>query len=414
MRKLLILGSMDEFCALVEHAKARGIYTVVCDGYAHGPAKAIADEAYDIDPRKTDEIADLCMRLGIDAAFGTFSDLLAECLVDICYKAGLPCYAEPERFATLREKTKMKRMFEELGVPTPAAVQVHRESIARDIAGLHPPFVMKPVNGYGSRGVYVVNSVEEIAERFEETISYSSFDHLIVEEYSDGHEFNMMNWILDGEPITLSVADREKTHEDPFAVPHVSRIVYPSRFTDDVLAEAREIVRKVAAHVGIETGPLCMQFFWSPESGLKVCECAGRIFGYEHELLELSGGPSLEELILDHLFDREALAGRLHDHDPHLAGFAAGLYFHGREGEVGDVSMAEALVDDPAVVDALVYYARGERISHGVGAKPYAVRYYLKAASRAELDEATERIYDACRVLDGAGVDLLLPNRMEA
>ena len=414
MRKLLILGSMDEFCALVEHAKARGIHTIVCDGYADGPAKALADESYDIDPRKADEIAALCVRLGVDAAFGTFSDLLAECLVDICHKAGLPCYAEPERFEMLRDKTKMKRMFEDLGVPTSAAVPVHRESIAQDITDLRPPFVMKPVNGYGSRGVFVVNSVEEIRERFEETISYSSFDYLVVEEYSDGHEFNMMNWILDGEPVTLSVADREKTQGDPFAVPYVSRIVYPSRFTDDVIDEAREIVRKVAARAGIETGPLCMQFFWSPESGLKVCECAGRIFGYEHELLELSGGPSLEEIILNHLFDRDALAEQLRGHDPHLSGFAAGLYFHGREGEVGDVSIAEALAGDAAVEDSLLYYAPGERISHGVGAKPYAVRYYLKASSRAELDEATVRMYNACRVLDSAGADLLLPNRLEA
>ena len=44
--RLVILGSMDEFVDLVECAKKRGIYTIVCDGYEDGPAKAHADKAY--------------------------------------------------------------------------------------------------------------------------------------------------------------------------------------------------------------------------------------------------------------------------------------------------------------------------------------------------------------------------------
>ena len=55
--KLVILGSMDEFIALVKQAKACGIYTLVCDGYPDGPAKAFADKSYDIDIRDVDGVA---------------------------------------------------------------------------------------------------------------------------------------------------------------------------------------------------------------------------------------------------------------------------------------------------------------------------------------------------------------------
>ena len=410
--KLMILGSMDEFCELVRRACKRGIYTVVCDGYASGPAKAIADESYDIDPRKTDEIAELCTRLDVDAIFGTFSDLLAECLVDIADKANLPCYAKPGRFSFLREKAKMFQMFEDLDIPMPKFTQVRKGSIADDIAPLKAPLVVKPVNGYGSRGVYVVDTATEIEERFDEIASYSSFNYIMASEYNPGHEFNMMNWILDGEPVVLSVADREKSQEIPYAVPHVSRIVYPSKFTDDVLSDARDIVRKVAAYVGIETGPLCMQFFWSPDCGIQVCECAGRIFGYEHELLELAGGPCIEDLVLDHLYDRESLERVLRGHDAHLPGLSAGIYFHGHEGEIADVSTAERLSFDPSVADSLLFYHQGEHISHGVGAKPYVVRYFITARDRAALDVATKRLYDSCRVTDPEGKELLYSNQL--
>ena len=40
-RRLMILGSMDEFVGLVKKAKQRGIYTVVCDSYPDGPREAV-------------------------------------------------------------------------------------------------------------------------------------------------------------------------------------------------------------------------------------------------------------------------------------------------------------------------------------------------------------------------------------
>ena len=60
--RLVILGSMDEFVDLVECAKKRGIYTIVCDGYEDGPAKAHADKAYLEDVRHTDAIAEICRK----------------------------------------------------------------------------------------------------------------------------------------------------------------------------------------------------------------------------------------------------------------------------------------------------------------------------------------------------------------
>ena len=50
-KRLMILGSLNEFTQLVKLAKERGICTVVCDGYPDSTAKQIADFSYDIDVR---------------------------------------------------------------------------------------------------------------------------------------------------------------------------------------------------------------------------------------------------------------------------------------------------------------------------------------------------------------------------
>ena len=125
------------------------------------------------------------------------------------------------------------------------------------------PVVIMPVNGYGSRGIYIVDSIEEIRKLFDRVAQYSTYpDDILVESYNDGLEFNMMNWMADGEVYTLSLADREKSVESKGDIPHVSRVCYPSRVIDAVYEEARKIIKKVADYTGIQTGPLSMQFFY--------------------------------------------------------------------------------------------------------------------------------------------------------
>lgn len=97
-KRLLILGTLGEFEQLVQKARARGIYTIVCDGYPDGPARAFADESYVIPVTDTDRIAALCKEKQVDGILTSFSDLLLECMVKISAKAGLPCYLTRNSF----------------------------------------------------------------------------------------------------------------------------------------------------------------------------------------------------------------------------------------------------------------------------------------------------------------------------
>ena len=408
--RLMILGGMDEFVELTKRSRERCYYTIVCDGYEGSPAKAYADKAFTIDVRDTEAIAKLCKKENVDGIIASFSDLLAECMIDIASKANISCYATPERFRSLREKPLMKAMFEELKVPTPRTAIIHKDTIEQDIAPIGLPCVVKPANGYGSRGIYILDSLDEIRIHFDEIASYSSFDFIIAEKLIRGCEFNMMNWLVDGELYTVSIADREKTSMNPTIVPYVTRIVYPSHLRDVVYEPARKIVKDVANYIGIKTGPISMQFFYDEEDGIQVCEIAGRLFGYEHELVTYSSGLSIEDLLLDQVYDHDALRQKLQAHNPFFSRLSAGLYFHGVEGLVDDISVAECALDIPEVVESKFYYQHGEAIRHGVGAKPYALRCYLQADSREELDKITSKLYEEVSIKDPNGENLLLKN----
>lgn len=412
MHKLLILGSLDEFVQLIEMAKARGIYTIVCDGYKDSIGKKHGDKSYDIDVGNTDAIVRMCREEEVDGIITSFSDYLFECMVKIADKAGLNCYFDTEHLPYYRDKSKMKDMLSCLGIGTPSYVCVEKGFADSELAGITFPVVVKPVDKYGSRGVQILYSVEEVREQFAHTCETSEVKRILVEEYHDGYEFNMMTWVLDGQVEVISIADREKSAVGKHEIPISSRNVYPSRLMDAVYEEAREILQKTAEFTGQKEGPLSMQFFWNRDKGIQVCEVAGRFFGYEHELTELAGGLSIEKLLIDYVYNKQAIRETFQNHTSAFSKTSAVLYFHGRPGmQIADLSNAYGLADIPGVEMVQVFYKEGETVVQH-GPNPYVARCYITGESREEVDELTGKIFRDMSVTDRKGAEVLYKNEV--
>lgn len=407
--RLMILGSLIEFVSLVEHAKERGIYTIVCDGYPNGPAKRIADKSYNIDVRNPEEIARVCKKEAVDGIIGSFSDLLFEQITKIADLAGLRWYAKPDKLDFYREKDKAKALLTELGVRVPKNTQIDFDFADSELEDFEFPLVIKPVNGYGSKGIFVVHSVAEIRDFFAQVTMRSSGkrEKIQVEEYSHGREYNMMTWVVDGKVYPISIADREKNPQIGSALPTLNRIVYPAKATLQIKDEATAVLQKFADAVGQQEGALSMQFFYN-QHGIEVCEIAGRLFGYEHELVTYCCGLDIEKLLLDYVYNTEAVRETMMKHTPLFEKHRAGLYFVGAQGKViADQSNAAVLAKDPHVIEYVQFYNDGEAVDN-YGPKPYLSRYYISADSREEIDAVTQRFFRDMQVVatDGSKVDV--------
>ncbi len=407
--RLVILGSLGEFVSLVEHAKGRGIYTIVCDGYADGPAKKVADKAYNIDVRDPEAIAKMCKEEQVDGIIGSFSDLLFEQITKVADLAGLRWYAKPDKLDFYREKDKAKALMTQLGIRVPKNTQLSHDFVDADLDGFTFPLVIKPVNGYGSKGIYVVHSVEEIRERFDQVSGRSSGvrEQIQVEEYSQGREYNMMTWMVDGKVYPISIADREKNSQVGASLPVLNRVAYPAKDAAKVQAEATEVLQKFANAVGQKEGALSMQFFYN-KHGVEVCEIAGRLFGYEHELVTHCCGLDIEKLLIDYVYDTNAVRETMQKHNILFDRQCAGLYFVGVQDKViADMSSARELAKHDQVLESVLFYNEGESIDN-YGPKPYLVRYYLAAESRKELDDITQYFFDNLHITatDGSDVNM--------
>ncbi len=417
MRRLLVIGSMDEFVELVRHARRRGCYVIVADGYVDGPARAYADEDHVVDVRDPRKLAELYKSCRADAVVTSYSDVLFESACEMRRILGADEPFPLESMEILRDKASMRKLLDELGVAHPRSVEVSSSSEALESSrGLAFPCVMKPVDGYGSHGIRVVRDSAEAARVFGDVARHATRgERCLIEEYDEGAEINMTAWVCDGVAYPVSFADREKTFMGEGIVPQVTRIVYPSRQPRAVFDRALEIVQAVVDRLGVTAGPVCMQFFCGEGSRVSVCEITGRVFGYEHELIELGSGLSVEELLLDTAFDKASLKRRLEAHV--LSAFVepcCGLYFHGCDGVVGDLSRARESLRDDAVVDSLFYVEEGDAFTHGEGSKPYIARAYLQARDYRSLDRASARVLGAFYVPDAEGGDLSLVGRLPA
>ena len=82
------------------------------------------------------------------------------------------------------------------------------------------------------------------------TAAFSDLDEILVEEYNDGYEFNMMTWVQDGKVNVISIADREKTEIAKNEIPISTRNVYPSRLYDYVEEPARNLLQGFISKTG--------------------------------------------------------------------------------------------------------------------------------------------------------------------
>lgn len=412
--RLMILGTLGEFVQLVRKAKEAGYYTIVCDGYPDGPARKYADASYVIPVTDIEGIAEICRKEQVDGIITSFSDLLMECMVKIADRAGLPCYLKPEQLVWYRDKAACREVLAKLGLPSPgfAKVRTDEEALEEGVKGLTYPLISKPLDKYGSRGIFIIEGQEELSSKVRKTAEFTDRKEVLVEEYNNGFEFNMMTWVMNGKVQVISIADREKTQMEEAELPLSTRNVYPSRLLDQVEKPARELLQSYIAYTGQTEGPLSMQFFWKPDKGIQVCEIAARFFGYEHELTDMVYGFNIEELLLNYVYNSSKNTELLEGHDifrPYKNG--AVIYFHGRLRRIQDQKKAFVLAERKEVVKPWIFYDTGDEVV-AYGPNPYLALYYIEADSRETLDRISAEFFEEMSMKDPDGEEIVYRNKL--
>ena len=333
------------------------------DRNAEAPGLAEADIAKLVDFADVDAVLSATKRLRIDGVLTVSADRAVPVVAAVAEARGLPGIGTATAHL-MTHKVAMRRRLADAGVPQPRFAAVRNLGETRRAAeAVGFPAVLKPADSGGQRGVFRVESPDDVDVHLHEALAASPTSEAILEEFVEGTELNGIVIARDGETIPLTLSDRMRPPGVGFGVGWIH--VYPPTIPPDQLVEAERIAEHTVHALGLRTGIAFPQLIAADDGRVIVVECAARIPGGQMaDLVRVAVGVDLVEVQL-----RMALGDQLPDElvrprfrQPLAIRFftaAPGPLPTGRVTRVGSLDKVRAF---PGVVQADVYLQLGETI----------------------------------------------------
>lgn len=173
-------------------------------------------------------------------------------------------------------KIKMRKRLRENNIPEPDFFPCWSyDDVINATRQLGFPFVIKPADNMGARGVMKIDRPEVIGFAYERAKNASPRGEIIVEGFMDGPELSIDALVWDGEIYVTGVADR--IIEFPPYFVETGHIM-PTNLPEDKVNEGLEVFKKGIRALGIEIGAAKGDIKLTSE-GAKVGEIASRLSG---------------------------------------------------------------------------------------------------------------------------------------
>jgi biotin carboxylase len=198
----------------------------------------------------------------------------------------------------MTQKIAMRRALAEAGVPQPAFAAVR--SLAEGRAALETtglPAVLKPADSGGQRGVFRLESSDDLDRHLHAALAESPTGEAIVESFDDGVELNGIVLARGGEARVLTLSDRLRPPGIGFGVGWIH--VYPASIYGDQLRLAERVAERATEALGLRDGIAFPQLIADERGGVSVVEVAARIPGGQMaDLVRHAVGIDLLEIAL--------------------------------------------------------------------------------------------------------------------
>jgi biotin carboxylase len=398
VKTVLFVGAGRHQRRAIAQARAGGLRVVAVDRNPEAPGLAEADVAEVVDFSDVDAVVEVGRRHAVDGVLTISADRAVPVVAAVAEALGLPGIGTETAYV-MTQKIAMRRVLAEAGVPQPrfAAVRnVHEGYAALERVGL--PAVLKPADSGGQRGVFRLDSADDLEAHLHAALAESPTDEAIVEEYVEALELNGLVVVRNGESVPLTLSDRLRPPGVGFGVGWIH--VYPATIFGDQLEEAERVAVHAVHALGLENGIAFPQLLATDDGRVLVIEVAARIPGGQMaDLARHATGVDLVEVAL-----RQALGEDVPDElvqpafkQPLAIRFLTAAPGPLPTGTVTSIGTLDKVLAFPGVVQADLYLTEGETI------RPVRLdgdrRGYVIAVAETNL-EALERADAAAKLVD--------------
>ena len=297
MKAVLFVGAGRHQRRAIEQARARPLRVVAVDRNPQAPGLLAADAAEAVDFTDLDAVTEAGRRHAVDGVLTVSADRAVPVVAALAERMGLPGIGT-ETAHLMTHKIAMRRTLAEEGVPQPrfAGVRTLLEGrAALETVGL--PAVLKPADSGGQRGVFRLETADDLDAHLHAALAESPGGEAIVESFAEGTEMNGIVIARDGIAQLVTLSDRLRPHGVGFGVGWIH--VYPASVYGDQLALAEQVAVQAVHALGLHDGIAFPQLIATPDGGVSVVEVAARIPGGQMaDLVRHAVGVDLVEVAL--------------------------------------------------------------------------------------------------------------------
>lgn len=296
MKKVLILGVAAVQYDAIKNLKDKG-YTVHALARSNdGPGADLADTFTEIDILDLETVEEYIVANQIDAVYSVGSDIAMPVVSYLSEKLNLPHFVSENTARTCNNKNQMR---ETLGSGFSGNIEFKVLSEFEEPTNLTYPFIVKPTDSQGQRGVSLVSNLEEFKTAYETAKSASRSGLVITEQYVNGPEVSVNGYLIDGELKFFAVSDRDTW---PQYTGLIHKHILPSKKADkEVQKKIRDVLEAISNKMGIYNGPVYAQMKIEKDNPYLI-EITPRLDGcHMWNIIHKNSQINLLELTFEHL-----------------------------------------------------------------------------------------------------------------
>ena len=182
-----------------------------------------------------------------------------------------------EAAQNFRDKSRMKTLFDENGIPCARhGYTVDLEGAIAFTKKCPYPLVVKPVAGAGSQTTYKVRNEEEMYAAFA-SLGHKSSEGVIIEEFIVGEEFSLDSFSANGKVFCQTINHYYPTPLEVMANPWIQwRVILRKEHQGKAFDDIRKAGKKALDILGMKTGLSHMEWFRRKDGTIAISEVAAR------------------------------------------------------------------------------------------------------------------------------------------
>ena len=275
---IFILGCGVMQLPALRIAREMGWRTAAADGNPEAPGRGLCDEFFPVDLKDVQGLiaaASSCSGgKGPNGVFTAGTDF-SESTALAAHALGLPGHS-PEAARRATDKVLMREAFRRAGIPSPDFAEAGPRDDAAAIGNRIPgPWVVKPVDSMGARGVLRVDDAAGLKRALAAAREYSRSGRALVETYMEGPEFSLDALMQNGRFIRCGLADRIITYPPRFI--EIGHTI-PSSADAETAEEIWRVFEEGARALGLTLGAAKGDVKLTPK-GPMIGEIAARLSG---------------------------------------------------------------------------------------------------------------------------------------